>query len=371
MNIFILAKYQITGGAEKMVCSFANQLSLLNEVHLALRVRPDFDEATLNLEKKVKLLKIYEPPFPDISKFKNWLKVDWKHFWMLRNYLIKHKIDIIYAHDISIAQGALLKLLTGKPLVWHNHNGEMLEFTTAKRQRFNRYLFNTNAIISVSETLTQYCSTYFRKSKRKYFTIPNFISIDKQEGSTQLPSGFNIVYVANIRKVKNQLLLLTAFESFKQHHPDANLFFVGKGVDSAYEQLLNEHIAKSTFKKNIYSLGEKNDISNILKQSQIGVLSSQSEGLPLVLLEYGLANIPVIASDIPICKSLLKDGLYGYLFESNNAESLATGLMNIKKDYDGYSKKATDFNMSVQRDFNREKIMAEIQHVFSLYAPIN
>ena len=40
------------------------------------------------------------------------------------------------------------------------------------------------------------------------------------------------------------------------------------------------------------------DIKNILHQATLGVLSSKSEGLPVALLEYGLASLPVVATNV-------------------------------------------------------------------------
>src|SRR5688572_21613714 len=116
MRIFLFGKYHIAGGTEKMMCSIANGLSEQHEVHLALRVLPDFSEQSVTLKPQVKLLTLIEPAFPDWSKWKNLLRVDWKYLWNIRNYILKNRIDIIYAHDISVSQAALLKLLTRKPL---------------------------------------------------------------------------------------------------------------------------------------------------------------------------------------------------------------------------------------------------------------
>jgi glycosyltransferase involved in cell wall biosynthesis len=52
---------------------------------------------------------------------------------------------------------------------------------------------------------------------------------------------------------------------------------------------------------------------NILSQSTIGILTSASEGLPLALLEYGMAKIPVVVTNVGEMPAIVRDDINGYV----------------------------------------------------------
>ena len=68
------------------------------------------------------------------------------------------------------------------------------------------------------------------------------------------------------------------------------------------------------------------DISNILNQATIGVLSSKSEGLPVSLLEYGLAKLPVVVTNVGECGKVVENGKSGIVVEKENSLELADAL---------------------------------------------
>jgi glycosyltransferase involved in cell wall biosynthesis len=76
----------------------------------------------------------------------------------------------------------------------------------------------------------------------------------------------------------------------------------------------------------VFILGPVKDVSEILSQTDIGVLSSISEGLPVSLLEYGLAELPVVCTDVGQCKEVLGNGKFGWIVPSNSPKALAEAL---------------------------------------------
>jgi glycosyltransferase involved in cell wall biosynthesis len=71
------------------------------------------------------------------------------------------------------------------------------------------------------------------------------------------------------------------------------------------------------------------DIKYILKQSSIGVLSSTSEGLPISLLEYGLAKLPVIVTNVGECSNVVKDNESGFLVLPEKPNDFAEKLEKL------------------------------------------
>lgn len=76
-------------------------------------------------------------------------------------------------------------------------------------------------------------------------------------------------------------------------------------------------------------LGEVEDVRPYLVATDCLVLPSYREGLSRTLLEAGAIGRPVIASDVPGCKSLITDGDNGYLCLSRNARQLADVMLKL------------------------------------------
>ena len=72
-------------------------------------------------------------------------------------------------------------------------------------------------------------------------------------------------------------------------------------------------------------LGARNDVIGILRRSDVVVLSSKTEGLPMVLLEAMSAGVPCIATAVGGIPQLLSDG-GGVVVPPQDSESLAGAI---------------------------------------------
>ncbi len=86
------------------------------------------------------------------------------------------------------------------------------------------------------------------------------------------------------------------------------------------------------FDKNITWLGLRTDVSSLLRKSQIGVLSSLSEGFPVTLLEYGCAKLGVVSTAVGQCAEMLDHGKAGFLVPPGDAVALADALIKLLTD---------------------------------------
>jgi glycosyltransferase involved in cell wall biosynthesis len=111
--------------------------------------------------------------------------------------------------------------------------------------------------------------------------------------------------------------------------PTAHLLLVGAAIEPDYYELIQNEIAWQALDQHVSLLGERHDVSAILKKCDIGVLSSASEGLPLALLEYGMAGLPVVATHVGQCPEVLEEGQAGILVPSKSPDRLAEALLSL------------------------------------------
>ncbi len=78
--------------------------------------------------------------------------------------------------------------------------------------------------------------------------------------------------------------------------------------------------------------GERSDIAEIWANSHIAVLPSYREGLPKSLLEAAACGRPMVATDVPGCREIVRDGETGLLVPPRDAPSLAAALERLAGD---------------------------------------
>jgi glycosyltransferase involved in cell wall biosynthesis len=158
--------------------------------------------------------------------------------------------------------------------------------------------------------------------------VPNFVAASPvTPDAPALPGvpGSRIACVANLRAQKNHLDLLRAFALTVRDIPDAHLLLIGGEVEPLYAQAVRQGIADLGLGAHVTLLGERRDVAAILRQCDVGVLSSVSEGFPLALVEYGLAGLATVTTDVGQCAEVVDGGRAGLLI--NPGDSVAFGAL--------------------------------------------
>ena len=115
-------------------------------------------------------------------------------------------------------------------------------------------------------------------------------------------------------------LLIEAFARFSKENADWALDIVGEGPEEElYRSLIRNHNLGDRVKIHPFT----KDIHQYYAGSAVYVLASRWEGMPLVLVEAMAHGLPVVASDIPICRELLAEKRLALLFKAGDVESLA------------------------------------------------
>jgi glycosyltransferase involved in cell wall biosynthesis len=133
--------------------------------------------------------------------------------------------------------------------------------------------------------------------------------------------------VANLRPQKDHETLLRAVAIAARTHPGLHLSVIGAATDGAYAATLRGLVAELGLAANVTFCGARRDVDALLAASDVGVLSSASEGLPLALLEYGRAGLPVVVTDVGQCREVVDDGRAGLLVPGGSAERFAEALI--------------------------------------------
>lgn len=305
MRIIQLIDSLEAGGAERMAVSYAN--ALVEEIEFSALVVTRKEGPLLNqIEPKVSYL--------FLNKKRT---IDFKAIYSLRSFAKKNKVTIIHAHSTSFFLAFLVKVtFPSVHLIWHDHYGDS-EFLDKRPTLALRLLMPYfKGIIAVNHNL-QIWSKQELKSKNVIY-LPNFPSNEKKVASKTFLKGITgkrILCLANLRAQKNHFLLLDVAKKLKESHPEWTFHLVGKDFEDLYSQKIKNRIVTFDLEKNVFLYGTKDDVGNIIEQSNIGILTSDSEGLPVSLLEYGWHKKAVVVTKVGEVSNLVTNESNGFLVE--------------------------------------------------------
>ncbi|MFD1095257.1 glycosyltransferase [Salegentibacter chungangensis] len=337
MRILQLIDSLRPGGAERMAVNLANELNS--------RVEASF----LCCTRKEGLLK------KEIHRQIGYLflnkksKLDVNAFLRLRHFILQNKINIIQAHGTSWFFGVLLKFaIPSVKLIWHDHygNSDILENRNERLLKFFSYKFD--GVIAVNQKLKKWAISTLKVSK--VIQLNNFVvlpAFDEQpeDNSVLSSKGFNILCIANLRPQKDHKNLLNAFELIASEHEDIYLYMVGEDPKTDYSAEILEKISKSIYSSRIFYYGSQNPVTQFIKQANIAVLSSKSEGLPLVLLEYAAVGLPVVCTDTGECRKIISSN--ELLVPPENPEAIRAAVLKLYRN---------DFERKNEAEKMREKV---------------
>lgn len=154
-------------------------------------------------------------------------------------------------------------------------------------------------------------------------------------------SNFNIISVGRLSYEKGYDCLLSAFNKLIRDGLKCNLWIVGSGGEYT---ILNNYILTNGLDDYVKLLGFKDNPYKYMRNSDLFVCSSRSEGFSLVIAEAMVIGVPIVSVDCPGPNELLDCGKYGLLVE-NNEEKLYLGLkkmINNEELYRHYTTKSRE-----------------------------
>jgi len=345
MRVLQLIDSLQTGGAERVAVNIANALVFKIEGSYLCATRA---EGLLkeSINKEVKYL--------FLNKKKT---IDFKAIKLLNSFIKTNKIEIIHAHSTSFFLATIIKKLNKNvKIVWHDHygNSEFLEVRSYKMlKKCSRYF---SKIYSVNSPLEIWAKENLNCKEVKY--LSNFAIKTKVDNVTILngEAGKRIIHLANLREQKDHFNLFEAFNKVVAQFPDWTLHCVGKDFKDVYSKAIQQKIELLKLDKKVFIYGSKPDVSNILKQSDIAVLSSKSEGLPIALLEYGLAALPTITTNVGNCNLVIANPNLGEIIPSGNGTVLSQTIINYISNIESAKIKGIALKKHIETHFSSEVI---------------
>ena len=323
MRILQLIDSLNSGGAERMCINIANVLheNGYKVVICASRAAGPLENF---ISQGVNLYILRKKNSLDIAAFRKFLKI-----------IRSSSIDVIHAHSSSLFWAIAAKLFTRNlRVIWHDHLG--LKVSDRKTNRMYRLVSGqVDAIISVNDELAEWSRKNMKLSDERIQVLNNFSLLALVPHQSN-PDYFTVVCLANIRPQKNHATLIRAIDIVSKFKLPKKLrvILAGSYDEGEYFNGLKSLVNELRLNEIIEFRGPVEDTATLLASSDCGVLSSISEGLPVALLEYGIAGLPVVVTDVGRCAEVTGDGKYGQVVQPDDQEAMADALREILENRD-------------------------------------
>ena len=202
---------------------------------------------------------------------------------------------------------------------------------------------------------------------------PQHISIIKGSGVdlqqfafSAIPKGkIKIILVARMLWDKGVGEFVKAATVLKQQGVDADFLLVGS-VDLGNPKSISIEQLEQWSKSGVVKwLGERADIPQLVAKSHIAVLPSYREGLPKSLIEAAAVGRPIVTTNVPGCREVVKEGENGFLVPARDAKKLAAAIKKLTNNPKLLITMGKKSRLMAEQEFSIQKVISKTLALYS------
>ena len=356
------------GGAQKYVFDIAS--AFYNTFDITVLVGGEGA-----LAKKLSSLPVKVITMPDLVREISFFK----EFEILKKLIAifrTEKPDIVHLNSSKIGGlGSLAARILGIRKIIFTAHGWTFNEDRPSWQKIAIYFFVwltglfSHTIIVVSEKTKQ--DIYFLPFVRKKIVVivhgietPKFLSREiaqkKLFGKNIEEKNFSVGTIAELHKNKGIDISLQAIARLKGKIP-VYYSVIGGGDE---QKTLENMVKNGNLADCVKFLGEMKDAAIYLKAFDLFVLPSRTESLGYVILEAGLANLPVVAADVGGIPEIISSWNFGFLFPSEDSAKLSEAIRVLYYDKGIREEIGANLRARVEKEFSRESMIEKTKAVY-------
>ena len=285
-----------------------------------------------------------------------------QHIQVIQNYLFTANIFGTIA-----AKMARVPVICASERGVTNTDGEDLE---SKRQIFRKLAPWIDVVFGNSKMVVEYLVNTVQIPHEKVRCIHNGIAWRKYQQASpynlreelQIDESVKIIaIIARLIPRKNHLLLFRAAQLIREDYPNFRVVIIGDGTHRKTLQLQAEEMGLDPI---IYFMGDRSNIAEILKSVDIVVQSSNSEGLPNVIMEAMSASKPVVATDAGGTGELVIHRETGFLIPCGDYKVMAARITSLLLNPTRMRHMGRCGKKHIQTYFSREHLVTTTQQLY-------
>ncbi len=271
---------------------------------------------------------------------------DFLAFFEIRKALARIRPDVTAVHTAKAGWlGRLASWSLGIPCVYTPHGWPFAEGVPAVQRKVFAILERlagmfSSGIIAVCDFDRRLCLKYRIVPPEKISVIPNGIpdlenlplyrppdTVTQNAGHIDQAEAPRFVMTARFDRPKDHTLLIKAVVPLTGL--PWQIQFAGDGPLRAEAEIL---VREMNLESRIEFMGQRQDVPEILQKAAGFILISNSEGLPLSILEAMRAGLPILASSVGGVPEAVEDGINGFLVPKGDVNTLRQRFLALVTD---------------------------------------
>ena len=253
----------------------------------------------------------------------------WLGVHRVSDYCKKNGIDIYHSHlPYATAFGLFLKI----PRFYTHHSVE---------PRLGKFMYmGFNKIIDHYIGISEICAEALRTyTNRSVSTIMNGVDPGKllqRQRESVVDRKVQALAIGRIVPEKDYYFLVDSVKIIpKEVRQRLHIRIAGEG-EPLYTQALQAYVSENGLENNFEFLGNRSDIPELIDRSDIFLMSSAYEGLPIALIEATVSGLPCLVTDVGGCREIINSCYNGVAIPHGQIEAYALALTDLISDPDVY-----------------------------------
>ncbi|MBA4376700.1 MAG: hypothetical protein C0401_11085 [Anaerolinea sp.] len=296
------------------------------------------------------------------------------YFLQLYCFLVREQFDVVHIHP-------------ERAFFWHALVAKVAKIKVVLRTVHNVFLFSGFLrlgrtvqrwiarqilgvkFVAVGPSVAQVERDVFRNNA---VLIPNWVDTDKFSPATDyerselrakleiLPTDVVITSVGSCSEVKNHMAIIVAIAEVAQEFSNLIYLHVGEGpLLSAEIDLLKQN----SLLEKARVLGQIGNVRNVLVASDIFVMTSKYEGVPLAGIEAMSCGLPVVVYDVYGLRDIVENGRDGFLVQPD-PDALSDALKELVRNNELRERMGARAKNSVLRNFNMDDSLEKLVRLY-------
>jgi len=288
----------------------------------------------------------------------------------LSKYIKDHSIDLVYTNTSTILCGGIAAKKNDISSIFHIHEipigNKLYEFLSGKI--INRY---SSKVFTVSNSVKKHWLKYVHEKKIE--RIYNGIIFSKTDSLIKIDRNredFVITSVARLIPYKGHVYLIDIANELIKKSTKFKFLIVGDTLSSyvLYEKFVKQKVKNLGLENQIKFLGFIEDVSSILKQSDLFIHPAISpDPLPTVLFESLHNDLPSVATNLAGAIEILDNGNNGLLIPYNDPKKAANLInqycTNIKLQKKHLKNSKKNFKINFSPELFSKNILKEVNNL--------
>jgi len=310
-----------TGGAERIAIQLANRFAASGLV------------SHLLVTRKLGALREQIDPAVHLFVLNRHHTIEFKAVRQALSYIRMQNIQILHAHSKTSAYWCVVWNRIGNlraRIVFHDHTGSYALLSPWQRrvdEFFDRIVLKSvHGVVGVSAHHVDRDRRLLSSFGIPAILVHNGINLADFGCHRQSLNGLCIIQTANVTPKKGHLHVADIGAHLDRLVEGFKWLCIGSLADQKYFLQIARRLAEKNLQNKVYFLGMRTGVRSLLARATVGVLTSDDEGMPLALLEYMAAGLPVVVTAVGECSRVVEAAGCGFVIPCGKPVEFAEAI---------------------------------------------